>query len=107
MFPKRWTTIIVIVVVLTTVLVAILQYRRAAAFEDQLGCVATWLEEAKITHELHRKDRINTTEDSLRKLTDQIEKAYGCATRPASYLHSESPGRSASGLYGMHPVQPH
>lgn len=107
MFRKRWTTIIVIVVVFTAVIVAILQYRRAAAFEDRLGCVATWLEKAKVTHELQMKDRINTTEDSLRKLMDQIEGAYRCTTRPTSYLHSESRDRPASGLYGTHPVQPH
>jgi HAMP domain-containing protein len=107
MFPKRWTAIIVIVVVLTAVIVTFSQYRKAAAFEDRLGCVATWLEEAKVTHELQMKDRINTTEDSIRKLMDQIERAYGCATRPPSYLHSESRDRPASGLYGMHPVQPH
>ena len=89
--------------ILFAVVVAITQYRKAAAFEDRLGCVATWLEKAKATHELHMKDRTNTTEDSQRKLVDQIEGAYGCATKEPSHSRI-APG---GGLFGMHPVQPH
>lgn len=99
----KWRTALFIVLVLLAVVVAITQYRKAVAFEDRLGCVATWLEKAKATHEHHMKDRTNTTEDSLRKLMDQIEGGYGCATKAPSHSRI-APG---GGLFGMHPVQPH
>ena len=104
---KKWLLMFVVATVLLAAIATFAQYRKAAALEDRLDCVTTWLEKAKALHGLHIKDPVNITGDSRRQLMDQIDGAYGCATRPASYLHSESRDRPASGLYGMHPVQPH
>lgn len=104
---KRWQIISVAAIIMSAVIVSIARYRESAAFKDRLACAATWLEKAKVSHDLHIEHASTVTGDLHQRLKDQIERASGCATRPASYLHSEFRDRPASGQYGTHPVQPH
>ena len=104
---KRWQIISVAAIVLLAVIVSVAQYRKSAAFKDRLACAATWLEKAKVSHDHHIEQASTVTDDLHQRLKDQIDRAYRCATRPATYLHSEFRDRPASGQYGSHPVQPH
>jgi hypothetical protein len=90
----KWQITFITVIVLLSVTVAFAQYRKAAALEDRLGCAATWLEKAKILHDAHVKDPVSVTSDSRRQLMDQIEWAYGCATRKASHSRIAPGGES-------------
>lgn len=104
---KTWRIISVAAIILSAVTVSVAQYRESAAFKDRLACAATWIEKAKVSHDRHIEQASAVTDDLHQRLKDQIERAYGCATRLPSYLHSEPRDRAASGQYGSHPVQPH
>lgn len=100
---KKWLLTFAVATVLLAAIVTFAQYRKAAALEDRLDCVTTWLEKATALHGLHIKDPVNITGDSRRQLMDQIEGAYSCATREA--LHSRiAPG---GGSFGQQTLDRH
>ena len=100
---KKWLLMFAVAAVLLAAIVTFAQYRKAAALEDRLDCVTTWLQKAKALHGLHIKDPVNITGDSRRQLMDQIGGAYGCETKEPSHSRIAPGGE----MFGMHPVPPH
>ena len=101
MFGKNWKLILLIVIALAASTAALLEYRRIYILQDRLGCVATWLEQAKTLHTVQMKEPANFTGDTMRKLMDSVDSAYTCATKDPSSGHA--PGGGAFGEHGDMP----
>ena len=102
MFRRNWKVLLLTVAVVSAFILSLIQYRRAEALQDRLGCVATGLEKAKTLHQVQMKEPGNFTGDTMQKLMDSVDWAYECATKGPFY--SIAPG---SGSFGQHGVQPH
>lgn len=98
---KNWKIISLVVIALLTSTAALVEYRRIYVLKDRLGCVATWLEEAKTLHKIQMNQPGNFTGDTMRKLMDSVDGAYDCATKDPSSGHP--PGAGSFGQYGVLP----
>jgi len=85
MLRKNWKTISLIAIFLMTGTVALREYRRVSVLEDRLGCVATWLDQAKSLHTAHMREPSNFTGDTMQKLMNSVDGAYDCATKEPSH----------------------
>jgi hypothetical protein len=103
MIKRNWKKIFLAAVVVLATIVGLAQYRKANALQDRLGCVATWLEQAKTLHTIQMKEPANFTGDTMQKLMDSVDWAYDCATKEPSHSRI-APG---GGSFGQHGVQPH
>jgi hypothetical protein len=103
MLRKNWKIIALLVITLMTSTVAFVEYRRIYILKDRLGCVETWLENAKTLHTVQMKDPANFTGNTMQKLMDSVDWAYDCATKEPAHSRI-APG---GGSFGQHGVQPH
>lgn len=102
MSGKNWKVIFLVVIALVASTVAVAEYRRIYIVNDRLGCVATWLEEAKALHTVQMKEPANFTADTMRKLMDSVDGAYDCATKEPSHSRI-APGGGSFGQHGDMP----
>lgn len=99
MSGRNWKVISLAVIALVASTVAGVEYRRIYILKDRLGCVATWLDEAKQLHTVQMKEPVNFTGDTMRKLMDSVDGAYDCATKEPSHSRI-APGGGAFGEHG-------
>ena len=67
MLRKKWKAIVLSLIVVSVSTVVLWEYRRIYILKDRLGCVATWLEKAKVLHTVQMKERANFTGDTMQK----------------------------------------
>ena len=99
MLGRNWKMLSLIVITLAASTAALVEYRRIYILQDRLGCVATWLEQAKTLHTVQMKEPANFTSDTMRKLMDSVDGAYDCATKEPSHSRI-APGGGAFGEHG-------
>jgi len=99
---RNWKIISLAVIAVGTGTVALVEYRRINILSDRLGCVATWLEKAKTLRAVEMKEPANFTGDTMRKLMDSVDGAYGCATKELSQSRI-APGGGSFGQHGDMP----
>lgn len=101
MWNKKWKIISLVGVALVAGTAGLVEFRRLAVLNDRLGCVATWLDEAKTLHRDEIKEAANFTGDEMRKLMESVSAAYGCAVQGP--MLGPAPGAGAFGEYGVLP----
>jgi hypothetical protein len=85
MLRKKWKAIVLSLIVVSVSTAALWEYRRIYILNDRLGCVTTQLEKAKTLHQIQMEEPSNFTGDTMQKLMDSVEWAYGCATKEPSH----------------------
>lgn len=101
MWQTNWEIISLIAVVWVASTAGLFKFRWIAVLNDRLGCVATWLDQAKSLHRVQMKEPASFTGDEMRKLMESVDSAYGCATQEPSLGHP--PGAGSFGQYGVLP----
>ena len=101
MWQKNWKIISLVAVALVAGAAGLVEFRRVAVLNDRLGCVATWLDQAKSLHRDEMKKPASFTGDEMRKLMKSVDSAYECATQEPFLGHP--PGAGAFGEYGVVP----
>ena len=100
---KNWKAVLLTVIVVLVCTVAVVEYRRIYILKDRLGCVATWLEQAKSLHTVQMKESANFTDDTMQKLMASVDGAYDCATKEPSHSRI-APGGGSFGQHGDVPA---